>query len=60
VAACVKQTITDLGRIDILVNNAGIGGYRPFLDWTEDDYDKIMETNGSRRGSSARRSFRTC
>jgi len=45
VAACVKQTITDLGRIDILVNNAGIGGYRPFLDWTEDDYDKIMETN---------------
>jgi 3-oxoacyl-[acyl-carrier protein] reductase len=45
VAACVKQTITDLGRIDILVNNAGIGGYRPFLDWTEDDYDRIMETN---------------
>ncbi len=45
VAACVKQTITDFGRIDILVNNAGIGGYRPFLDWSEDDYDKIMETN---------------
>ena len=45
VAACVKQTITDLGRIDILVNNAGIGGYRPFLDWTEEDYDRIMETN---------------
>ena len=45
VAACVKQTITDLGRIDILVNNAGIGGYRPFLDWSEDDYDKIMDTN---------------
>ena len=45
VAACVKQTITDLGRIDILVNNAGIGGYRPFLEWSEDDYDRIMETN---------------
>ncbi|HSO35297.1 MAG TPA: SDR family oxidoreductase [Labilithrix sp.] len=45
VAACVKQAITDFGRIDILVNNAGIGGYRPFLDWTEDDYDKIMDTN---------------
>ncbi len=41
----MKQTISDLGRIDILVNNAGIGGYRPFLDWTEDDYDKIMDTN---------------
>ncbi len=45
VAACVKQTVSDFGRIDILVNNAGIGGYRPFLDWTEDDYDRIMDTN---------------
>ncbi len=45
VAACVKQTIDAFGRIDILVNNAGIGGYRPFLDWTEEDYDRIMATN---------------
>ncbi len=45
VAACVKQTIDAFGRIDILVNNAGIGGYRPFLDWTEEDYDRIMDTN---------------
>lgn len=45
VASCVKQTIEAFGRIDILVNNVGIGGYRPFLDWTEADYDKIMATN---------------
>jgi NAD(P)-dependent dehydrogenase (short-subunit alcohol dehydrogenase family) len=45
VAACVKQVVSDLGRVDILVNNAGMGGYRPFLDWTEEDYDKIMATN---------------
>jgi 3-oxoacyl-[acyl-carrier protein] reductase len=45
VRACVKQTIDALGRIDILVNNAGIGGYRPFLDWSEADYDRIMATN---------------
>lgn len=45
VAATVKQTIDAFGRIDILVNNAGIGGYRPFLDWTEEDYVKIMDTN---------------
>ena len=45
VAACVKQTIDAFGRLDILVNNAGIGGYRPFLDWTEDDYDRIMAVN---------------
>ena len=45
VAACVKQTVTDFGRVDILVNNAGIGGYRPFLEWSEDDYDRVMDTN---------------
>jgi 3-oxoacyl-[acyl-carrier protein] reductase len=45
VAACVKKTMEAFGRIDILVNNAGIGGYRPFLDWTEEDYDRIMATN---------------
>ena len=45
VAAAVKGAIDAFGRIDILVNNAGIGGYRPFLDWTEEDYDKIMATN---------------
>jgi 3-oxoacyl-[acyl-carrier protein] reductase len=45
VAACVKKAIADHGSIDILVNNAGIGGYRPFLEWTEEDYDRIMATN---------------
>ena len=45
VAACVKETVAAFGRIDILVNNAGIGGYRPFLDWTEEEYDRIMATN---------------
>jgi 3-oxoacyl-[acyl-carrier protein] reductase len=45
VASVVKQTVDAFGRIDILVNNAGIGGYRPFLDWTEEDYDRIMATN---------------
>ncbi len=45
VTACVKGTIDAFGRIDILVNNAGIGGYRPFLAWSEADYDKIMATN---------------
>ncbi|WP_437634575.1 SDR family oxidoreductase [Sorangium sp. So ce854] len=45
VAACVERAIRELGRIDILVNNAGIGGYRPFLEWSEEDYDRIMATN---------------
>jgi 3-oxoacyl-[acyl-carrier protein] reductase len=45
VRSCVNQTLEAFGRIDILVNNAGIGGYRPFLDWSESDYDRIMATN---------------
>jgi meso-butanediol dehydrogenase / (S,S)-butanediol dehydrogenase / diacetyl reductase len=45
VAAAVKGTVEAFGRVDILVANVGIGGYRPFLDWTEADYDKIMATN---------------
>lgn len=45
VAACIAKTIEAHGRIDLLVNNAGIGGYRPFLEWSEEDYDRIMATN---------------
>jgi 3-oxoacyl-[acyl-carrier protein] reductase len=45
VAASVDRAASTFGRIDILVNNAGIGGYRPFLEWSEDDYDRIMATN---------------
>jgi meso-butanediol dehydrogenase / (S,S)-butanediol dehydrogenase / diacetyl reductase len=45
VARVVSEAMKAFGRIDILVNNAGIGGYRPFLDWTEEDYDHIMATN---------------
>lgn len=44
-AACVKSVIDQHGRIDILVNNAGMGGYRPFLEFDEADYDRIMATN---------------
>jgi 3-oxoacyl-[acyl-carrier protein] reductase len=45
VAACVRGAVEAHGRIDILVNNAGMGGYRPFLEWSEEDYDRIMATN---------------
>jgi 3-oxoacyl-[acyl-carrier protein] reductase len=45
VKACVDQVVEAHGRVDILVNNAGMGGYRPFLEWSEEDYDRIMATN---------------
>jgi 3-oxoacyl-[acyl-carrier protein] reductase len=45
VRSCVEEAVKAFGRVDVLVNNAGIGGYRPFLDWNEGDYDRIMATN---------------
>ena len=45
VAAAVADCVAKHGRIDILVNNVGMGGYRPFLEWSEADYDRIMATN---------------
>ena len=43
--AAIAATVGEVGGLDILVNNAGVGGYRPFLEWSEEDYDRIMATN---------------
>jgi 3-hydroxybutyrate dehydrogenase len=45
VAAMVEATLARFGRIDILVNNAGI--YRPakFLDYTFDDWKRVVDVN---------------
>lgn len=40
VDACVKE----LGHIDILVNCAGINARRPAIDFTEEDWDGVMDT----------------
>ncbi len=37
--------VTKYGRIDILVNNAGASESTPFLDYTEETFDKIMDLN---------------
>lgn len=41
----VEKTITEFGRIDILVNNAGIVVFKPFDQMTEEEWDKILDTN---------------
>lgn len=41
----VKKTIEKFGRVDILVNNAGIADFRPFLEMTEEDWDRTLDIN---------------
>lgn len=41
----VKKTIERFGRIDILVNNAGIAQFKPFLELTEEDWDRTLDIN---------------
>ena len=45
VAALVSRVISDFGKIDILVNNAGVIVRKPAEEITEEDWDRIMNTN---------------
>lgn len=41
----VKKTVEKFGRVDILVNNAGIAQFMPFLDMTEEAWDRTLDIN---------------
>ncbi len=41
----VKKTIDKWGKVDILVNNAGICQFKPFLEITEEDWDRTIDIN---------------
>jgi len=41
----VKKTVARFGKLDILVNNAGIISYKPFLELTDEDWDKTLGVN---------------
>ena len=43
--ALVDAVEAELGPLDILVNNAAAGGYRPFLEWTDDQVRTNLEVN---------------
>ena len=45
VASVVRRTNDALGEIDILVNNAGVGVFRPAHEATEEEWDRVMNTN---------------
>ena len=39
------DAIKEFGCVDILVNNAGISESTPFMSYTEDTFDKVMDLN---------------
>jgi len=41
----VDAAFADIGAVDIVVNNAGVASTKKILDWTEEDWDHIMDTN---------------
>lgn len=41
----VEQVVTSLGGLDILVNNAGIIRRADSVDFTEEDWDAVIDTN---------------
>ena len=38
----VQQAVQQFGRIDIMVNNAGMEIHSPFVDVTEQDFDRVL------------------
>jgi 3-oxoacyl-[acyl-carrier protein] reductase len=45
VALLIEKVEAKLGPISILVNNAGIGGFGPAHEKSEEDWDRVLNTN---------------
>jgi len=45
VETVVKRAVDEYGRVDILVSNAGIVDREPFLEMTDDLFDRVLHTN---------------
>jgi NAD(P)-dependent dehydrogenase (short-subunit alcohol dehydrogenase family) len=41
----VKKTIERFGKVDILINNAGICQFKPFLELTDEEWDRTLNIN---------------
>ncbi|MGA8646996.1 MAG: SDR family NAD(P)-dependent oxidoreductase, partial [Candidatus Sulfotelmatobacter sp.] len=41
----LKASVQELGKVDILVNAAGFNQRAPTLDFSEADWDKLIDTN---------------
>jgi len=45
VGELVKKTVDKWGKLDILINNAGICQFKPFLELTEEEWDRTININ---------------
>lgn len=45
VEAAVERAAAEYGRLDVMFNNAGIGVFRPLLDHTPEEYDRVVKVN---------------
>ncbi len=45
IESAVQGAVGGLGKIDILVNNAGVNIPRPALEVSEQDWDRVLDTN---------------
>ena len=45
VQAMVRAAITAFGHVDVLVNNAGVYKAAPMIDYSMNDFDRIMKVN---------------
>ena len=57
--AATKEAIERLGGIDVLVNNAGISQIKLFTDITDQDWQKMIDTNLSGAFYTSREACRT-
>lgn len=45
IARLFDETLEKFGKVDILVNNAGVQAYKLIADVTEQDFDRLFNTN---------------
>lgn len=44
-AQCIASVQAAMGPVDVLINNAGIGWYKPFLEHTPEEHERMIAIN---------------